>query len=119
MGELTLQGIRKESHYREWYGRIQVCRSSGLSVNRWCNENGVNRKTYYTWQTKIFSAMMEQQDAMTGRQEGTIVEITPADPLPTSGPAASLRTRTMTLDIYPSASPELIDALCRTLRHVK
>ena len=32
-----------------------------MSVKRWCEENGVTTKTYYTWQKKVFTAMMEQQ----------------------------------------------------------
>jgi hypothetical protein len=30
------------------------CRSSGKSIAAWCEENGINIKTYYFWQKRVW-----------------------------------------------------------------
>ena len=39
--------VKKQVQLREWAEMVRACRSSGISVRRWCMENGVNQKTYY------------------------------------------------------------------------
>ncbi|MBR5676590.1 MAG: hypothetical protein IKX20_00405 [Paludibacteraceae bacterium] len=62
MAELTIRGARKQKNFLEWSRRVAKCRGSGVTVSRWCAEHCVNRKTYYTWQKKVFAAMIEQQE---------------------------------------------------------
>ncbi len=45
----------------EWKDRIMDCRTSGLTVQVWCEKNGLNRSTYYRWEREIFGRM--DQDA--------------------------------------------------------
>ena len=61
MGELTIRGARKQKDLLEWSCRVAECRGSGQTISRWCAEHGVNRKTYYTWQKKVFAAASVQQ----------------------------------------------------------
>lgn len=39
--------VKKQVQLREWAEMVRTCRGSGMSVRRWCMENGVNSKTYY------------------------------------------------------------------------
>lgn len=36
-----------------WANRIKECRVSGLTVNRWCEQNNIGIKNYYYWMRKI------------------------------------------------------------------
>ena len=45
----------------EWKDQIIDCRASGLTVQVWCEKNGLNRSTYYRWEREIFGRM--DQDA--------------------------------------------------------
>ena len=36
-----------------WTERIRSCRGSGIPAAKWCEENGINIKTYYYWMRKI------------------------------------------------------------------
>jgi hypothetical protein len=36
-----------------WINRIKECRASGLTVNRWCEQNNIGLKNYYYWMRKI------------------------------------------------------------------
>ena len=34
----------------KWENMIRLCRTSGMSVTRWCAANQINIKTYYKWE---------------------------------------------------------------------
>ena len=36
-----------------WSQRITECKNSGISAQEWCEQNGINIKTYYYWHNKI------------------------------------------------------------------
>ena len=61
MEEMTIQHAGRQKNLLVWSQRVAECRSSGLSVNRWCAEHGIRPKTSYNWQKKVFAAMIEQQ----------------------------------------------------------
>ncbi|WP_407919070.1 IS66 family insertion sequence element accessory protein TnpA, partial [Agathobaculum desmolans] len=51
--ELTIQTLGQRQRLLEWSQKVAECRSSGMSVKRWCSENGTTPKTYYSWQKKV------------------------------------------------------------------
>ena len=121
MNELTIQSTTKQQHLLEWSQRVAECRSSGLSVSHWCAEHDINPKTYYSWQKKVFAAMIEQQKFQMTGSEIRFAELTPPAPKPAQDRAlvASVRMGEASLDVYDGASPELINALCRALSHAE
>ena len=56
-----LQTINQNARVALWVNRVSECRSSGLSVKVWCEENGVNQQTYYKWQKRLFDMAQEQR----------------------------------------------------------
>ena len=53
--------VKKQVQLREWAEMVRACRSSGMSVRRWCMENGVNQKTYYYRLRKVREFLCEEQ----------------------------------------------------------
>lgn len=43
----AISEVKQELRLREWSEQIERQQSSGLSVEQWCDENGINPKTYY------------------------------------------------------------------------
>ena len=43
----TIATVKNEFRLTEWSAQIQAQKSSGLTVHKWCEENGVNVKTDY------------------------------------------------------------------------
>ena len=39
--------VKRQLMLEEWEKQVIDCRSSGLTVQEWCRQNGVNDKTYY------------------------------------------------------------------------
>ena len=131
MDEMTIQRAGRQQNLLAWSQRVADCHSSGLSVNRWCAEHGINTKTYYTWQKKVFAAMIEQQKMLVEVTEtqsrfaelpAPVPEPTPgpeAEPIQKNGLVASIRVGNASLDIYDGADAEVVATLCRVLNHAE
>ena len=131
MDEMTIQRAGRQQNLLAWSQRVADCRSSGLSVNRWCAEHDIKPKTYYNWQKKVFAAMIEQQKTLVEMTEtqSRFVELSAPAPEPAPPPAAepgqknsliaSIRVGNASLDIYAGADAEVVAALCRVLSHAE
>jgi transposase-like protein len=126
MGELTIRGTRAQQNLTEWSRRVADCRSSGLSVTRWCTEHGIKPKTYYNWQKKVFAAMIAQQQAELSDMAPRFAELPP--PVEETQPVAaekqadlvaSVRIGNASLEVYGGASAEIVSALCRVFSHAE
>lgn len=120
MNELTIRRAKAQQNLREWSQRVAECRSSGISVRRWCTEHEINPKTYYNWQKKVFAAIMGQQETQTGRSEEPERRFAEL-PMPQAGHglAAAVRFGGATLEVYHGASAEVAAALCKVLSHAE
>ena len=58
----SLQRVNRQQRLAEWSRRVEACRSSGLTVVQWCQENGITVSTYFSWQRKVFQALKEVQE---------------------------------------------------------
>ena len=58
----SLQRVNQQHRLVEWSRRVEACRSSGLPVGQWCQENGIAVSTYFSWQRKVFQAVKEVQE---------------------------------------------------------
>ena len=47
--------LKHEAQLREWRKKVMECRSSGMSVKKWCEERRIDRKTYYCWEKEILA----------------------------------------------------------------
>ena len=124
MEEITIRGTRTQQNLMEWSRRVADCRSSGLSVTRWCAEHSIKPKTYYNWQKKVFAAMLAQQAELSGRTP-KFAELPPPTDEKVSAPAetrdlvASVRIGNASLEVYGGASAEIVSALCKVLSHAE
>lgn len=54
-----IMAIKNKVHISEWSEMVRACRGSGLTVQQWCNSNGINIKTYYYRLRKVREAVCE------------------------------------------------------------
>lgn len=47
---MNARELKHTERIKEWENQIRLCRSSGMTVTRWCKENQINTKTYYKWE---------------------------------------------------------------------
>ena len=65
--EVSIQSMGQRQRLFEWSQRVADCRQSGMSVKRWCEENGVTPKTYYSWQIKKAASWNYRHHSNCGR----------------------------------------------------
>jgi len=126
MEEITIRGTKAQRNLMEWSQRVADCRSSGLSVTRWCAEHSIKPKTYYNWQKKVFAAMLAQQQSEMSDASPKFAKLPP--PTDEKQPpaaekqrdlVASVRIGDASLEVYGGASAEIVSALCKVLCHAK
>jgi hypothetical protein len=44
---LKVQKIKREIRLREWAEQVKACEASGLSISKWCAENGIIKSSFY------------------------------------------------------------------------
>ena len=54
----TIATVKNEFRLPEWLAQIQAQKSSGLTVHKWCEENGVNVNTVYLNFVPIISLLI-------------------------------------------------------------
>lgn len=53
-----------EVREQQWYQTITTAKQSGQSIKSWCAENGVPLSSFYNWQRKIRTALLQKADAV-------------------------------------------------------
>ena len=76
---MDVRAIKHAAKLSEWSERIRACRSSGKQVKTWCEENGINVKSYYRWERLYIAeaSMQMQLRAGQGSEAGALVRIEP------------------------------------------
>ncbi len=108
MNAITIRVAGKRANLRVWSQRVAECRGSGIPVSRWCQEHGINVKTYYNWQKKVFEAMVEEQ------QSGPRFARVSAQQLE-NNVAATVRIGPASVDVYTGADAETVAAIVKAL----
>ncbi len=54
MGNINMIMAKHESMINAWRERVMECKTSGLTVAEWCEQNHINKKTYFYWQKPVW-----------------------------------------------------------------
>ena len=61
---------------QQWLDIIQACNASGLTKKAWCEQNGINIKSFYYWQRQLRHETYDVQSAaLSPEPEVTFAEI--------------------------------------------
>ena len=104
--EMLTVNTRNPDDVALWSKRITDCKNSGMRPGEWCEENGINVKTYYYWHNKIRKLVSQQTE---------LFEV-PAAPGRRDVPSATIRVGILEADIYSGADVEVIRAICQALK---
>lgn len=56
---MNVNAVKHQAKLLEWKGRVADCRSSGMSVKHWCEENDCSPRTYYRWEQEILGKVRQ------------------------------------------------------------
>ena len=103
--ERSLQTLNHQEKISVWNERIAACRSSGISVRAWCEENGISTVSYYKWQKKLFY--------LAAQSSPQFAEVCVA---PTAKISATVHLGNIAIDIHSGADSETTAMLLRILQ---
>jgi hypothetical protein len=67
---------------QEWAIQINACKQSGKTVQKWCEENGINAKTFYNRMRVVREEMLEIAEAVNVDRGNDVVKINASRLLP-------------------------------------
>lgn len=106
----SIQKANRQQRLAEWSQRVEACRSSGLPVGRWCQENGIAVSTYFAWQRKVFKTLKEIQEV-------TFAEVPVMKCCPPFGQVvASLEISGVRVQVYKGADQATLQALLQAAK---
>lgn len=111
--------LKRQAKLEHWRTQIIDCRSSGMSVKRWCAEHNISTKTYYRWEKEILSsATAELVPAVSApHPPATFVELSSQPARQTGGGVvASIQIGKGKADIYSGADAAVVRAICQVLK---
>jgi transposase-like protein len=123
--ELNTREVTKSFRLNQWTEIIRECRGSGQTVSAWCNDHGINPKSYYYWLRRVRTAACEALPSLvTGNNAIVPVDI-PVPTVETESPSQEttseiiLHFGEIRLELRNNASATLIENTLRALQNVR
>ena len=120
---MNVNAVKHQAKLLEWKDRVADCRSSGMSVKHWCEENGCSPKTYYRWEQEILGKVRQIAKA---QSQPVLAELPLVKPVQDCSlkrdvfvPAAVIRIGQMELELSNTVSAELLSQLKGLMRFVE
>ncbi len=109
---MTSNELKHQAQLQEWVAAIQACRSSGLSVRKWCRQQEISPSTYYRWEREVLSVAgnMAQQ-----REQGSEVPVPRKECCNEAEHSTTLYVGNVRIDIYSSCGREQLKTLVEML----
>lgn len=121
---MNVRGLKHQALLQDWSARIGECRSSGQSVQAWCQGKGIKPKTYYYWEKQFIYEATKAQKMPTGAEGNqALIRIEPTQICSeelgsTSSGSILVRHGATTIELPASAAADSIAALVAALnRH--
>ena len=113
---MTSAELKHRVKLQEWAAQIQNCRSSGLPVQAWYRQEGINASTYYRWERELLA--LAETEPCSSVSTVRFAEL-PAPKQVSRNVAkrsATLHIGNISLDIYPGCDTEQLKMLVELLR---
>ena len=114
--------LKHEAQLKDWREKVTECRSSGMSVKKWCEKRGIDRKTYYRWEKEILAKASQQLAVREQMDIPAFIEVREeprSERIREGAVAARLYTALGSLDIYAGADRETLRAVVEALKDVE
>lgn len=110
--QLTVKNLQHQS----WAVMVRQQVNSGLSINEWCEQNGISTKTFYYRRKRIREEMLQAAGPL-------FTELTPpvtaGSPVTTEGfaPAIMISVNGMSIAVSRDTPRQLLSDVLETARH--
>jgi transposase-like protein len=127
---MDVQKVSNEYRLNYWAEIIKECRNSGQTVSSWCEEHGINVKSYYYWLRKVRIAACNSIPGISKKHQESIVpikadnEVQPAfaeikvPAIEATQPAIILKLNYAVIEIQNSATNSIIENTLKALKSI-
>ena len=98
---------KNEFRSRQWAEIIKRCQASGKTVKSWCEENGINIKSYYYWLRKLRIQACNREMIPVQKDHPTIVPVTYRKESHVK--CITINTASISIDIYEGATKSILE----------
>ena len=120
---MDVNAVKHQAKLLEWKDRVADCRSSGMSVKEWCEENGCSPKTYYRWEQEILGKVRQIAKTQSERVVAVLALPKPVQDCSLKRDVcvatAVIRIGQMELELSNTVSAELLSQLKGLMRFVE
>lgn len=118
---MNTRKVKHQYLLSKWRPIIQECRSSGMTIKAWCQENNVDEKQFFYWQRQVREELCISEQSPT-KQQPTVFA-----PLPIQTyhkehgqfkPDLVISIGDYRLELANQTNTELLEAILKVLRHV-
>ena len=100
--------VRDEYRAQQWAMMVQECVSSGLSNREFCRQHGISEKSFYYWQRKLRTQIIEASAPK-------LVQLEPA-PVPVPNDLLQIQYRGAELKLPVGVDIDAVATLLRSLQ---
>lgn len=98
--------VRDEYRAQQWAMVIQECNASGLSNREFCRQHGISEKSFYYWQRKLRTQIVET----------AVPQLVPLEPAPVSDDVLQIQYRGAELKLPAGVDMDAVTALLRSIQ---
>lgn len=99
----AIQTVKNQVRLKEWAQEAEACRSSGLTVQQWCEMNGMSVKTYYYHLRRVREVMLSENKVVSLGTQGI-------------GDKIEIATEDMRISLPTGCSEETLSIIIRVLK---
>ena len=121
---MNVQKMTQEIRIKQWVDIIRECRNSGMTNKSWCEEQGVNLKSYYYWQRKVrriagekYAMVQSSKNPIACEDAKPVFTEMRLPKYETTTPAVTLRIDSAVLEIQNEAERTTIENVLQALRN--
>ena len=105
---------------QQWAAVFKAKAESGLTVDEYCDQNGISRNAYYYWLRKVKAAAPEHTRTTFVELEVAQTETSPQTKTPVSSfvPQLTIEKKGFVIGVGPAASKELLTLVLEAVDHV-
>ncbi len=120
---MDAQQLTHEYRLSQWAPIIHTCRTSGMTVKAWCQENNINEKQFFYWQRRVREEISSLSSELpVAKQSTAFVPLKVSDTKACNdkyfNPDMVLCIGSSRLELSNQTSPELLANILKVLGHV-
>lgn len=110
----NINEIKSSANLQKWIPIVTECCNSGQSKKSWCEERGIDVKSYFYYQKKIYNLVKEPEPKFV-----ELAPITESKPTVNAGTvAARITVNGITLELCNGVDSETVVSIVRGLKNV-